>query len=162
VSRTPARPSARSADAGRASRGHGTAAPQPGAPVPVRAAALATEWAPVAGRILLALVLAWFGYHELVRPGLWTGYVPVISPTSSLAIAAVLAHGWVLLMLAVALAAGIATRLAALLAAAVMLEIIISLTVTAGLSDLTMRDVGVFGLAVCLTGITRQRFALRR
>jgi hypothetical protein len=43
-----------------------------------------------------------------------------------------------------------------------MLEIIISLTVTAGLSDLTMRDVGVFGLAVCLTGITQQRFALRR
>jgi uncharacterized membrane protein YphA (DoxX/SURF4 family) len=166
MSRTPARPSARSADTGRTTahttRGAATAAARPGAPVPVRAAALATEWAPVAGRILLALVLAWFGYHELVRPGLWTGYVPVISPTSSLAIAAVLAHGWVLLMLAVALAAGIATRLAALLAAAVMLEIIISLTVTAGLSDLTMRDVGVFGLAVCLTGITRQRFALRR
>ena len=38
-----------------------------------RAAALASEWAPVAGRILLALVLAWFGYHELVRPSLWTG-----------------------------------------------------------------------------------------
>jgi uncharacterized membrane protein YphA (DoxX/SURF4 family) len=127
-----------------------------------RAAALATEWAPVAGRILLALVLAWFGYHELVRPSLWTGYVPVVSPTSTVAVIAVLAHGWVLLMLAVALAAGIATRLAALLAAAVLLEIIISLTVTAGLSDLTVRDVGVFGLAVCLTGFSHQRFALRR
>jgi uncharacterized membrane protein YphA (DoxX/SURF4 family) len=78
------------------------------------------------------------------------------------AIVAVLAHGWVLLMLAVMLAAGIATRLAALLAAAVLLEIIISLTVTAGLSDLTLRDVGVFGLAVCLTGIGHQRFALHR
>jgi uncharacterized membrane protein YphA (DoxX/SURF4 family) len=127
-----------------------------------RAAALATEWAPVAGRLLLALVLAWFGYHELVRPSLWTGYVPVVSPTSTVAVIAVLAHGWVLLMLAVALAAGIAARLAALLAAAVLLEIIISLTVTAGLSDLTVRDVGVFGLAVCLTGISHQRFALRR
>jgi uncharacterized membrane protein YphA (DoxX/SURF4 family) len=127
-----------------------------------RAAALATEWAPVAGRLLLALVLAWFGYHELARPSLWTGYVPVVSPSSTAAIIAVLAHGWVLLMLAVALAAGIATRLAALLAAAVLLEIIISLTVTAGLSDLTMRDVGVFGLAVCLTGVSNQRLALRR
>jgi uncharacterized membrane protein YphA (DoxX/SURF4 family) len=68
----------------------------------------------------------------------------------------------VLLMLAVALAAGIATRLAALLAAVVLLEIIISLTVTAGLSDLTMRDIGVFGLAVCLTGVSSQRLALRR
>ena len=127
-----------------------------------RAAALASEWAPVAGRMLLALVLAWFGYHELVRPTLWTGYVPVVSPTSTVAIIAVLAHGWVLLMLAVALAAGIATRLAALLTAVLLLEIIISLTVTAGLSDLSMRDIGVFGLAVCLTGVSHQRFALRR
>jgi uncharacterized membrane protein YphA (DoxX/SURF4 family) len=147
--------------------GTGQAGPPPAVPgrdatQQERAAALATEWAPVAGRILLALVLAWFGYHELVRPSLWTGYVPVVSPSSMAAIIAVLAHGWVLLMLAVALAAGIATRLAALLAAAVLLEIIISLTVTAGLSDLTMRDVGVFGLAVCLTGVSNQRLALRR
>jgi uncharacterized membrane protein YphA (DoxX/SURF4 family) len=147
----------------------GTGQPEPRAAVPrpdatpqERAAALAGEWAPVAGRMLLALVLAWFGYHELVRPSLWAGYVPVVSPGSTAAIIAVLAHGWVLLMLAVALAAGIAARLAALLAAAVLLEIIISLTVTAGLSDLTMRDIGVFGLAVCLTGVSNQRLALRR
>ena len=140
----------------------GPLVPGPGATPQQRAAALASEWAPVAGRILLALVLAWFGYHELVRPELWTGYVPVVAPTSTAAVVAVLAHGWVLLMLAVALAAGIATRIAALLAAAVLLEIIISLTVTAGLSDLTMRDVGVFGLAVCLTGLSHQRLALRR
>lgn len=130
--------------------------------VPARAGALAAAWAPVAGRLLLALVLAWFGYHELVRPGLWTGYVPFFAPTSGVAAALVLAHGWVLLMLAVALAAGIATRLAALLAAVVMLEIVVSLTVTAGLSDLTLRDVGVLGLAVCLTGFSSQRLALRR
>ncbi len=127
-----------------------------------RAARLAADWGPVAGRVLLALVLAWFGYHELVRPGLWTGYVPVLSPTSSLAVAAVLVHGWVLLVVAVALAAGIAPRAAALLAAALLLEIVISLTVTGGLSDLTLRDVGVLGLALCLTGISHQRFALRR
>jgi uncharacterized membrane protein YphA (DoxX/SURF4 family) len=162
VSRTPARPAARSAETRQAARGTGAAVRRPGSALPPRAAVLASEWSPVAGRILLALVLAWFGYHELVRPSLWTGYVPVVSPASSLAVIAVLAHGWVLLMLAVALAAGIATRLAALLAAVVMLEIIISLTVTAGLSDLTLRDVGVFGLAVVLTGISHQRFALRR
>jgi uncharacterized membrane protein YphA (DoxX/SURF4 family) len=148
--------------AGAGQTGPPLAAPGRDATPRERAAALASEWAPVAGRVLLALVLAWFGYHELIRPSLWTGYVPVVSPSSAAAIIAVLAHGWVLLMLAVALAAGIATRLAALLAAAVLLEIIISLTVTAGLSDLTMRDIGVFGLAVCLTGVSNQRFALRR
>ncbi len=126
------------------------------------AAVLASEWAPVAGRVLLGLVLGWFGYHELLQPGLWTGYVPLVAPASSLAAVAVLAHGWVLLMLAVALAAGISPRLMAGVAAVVLAEIIISLTVTAGLSDLVMRDVGVFGLAVSLTGISNQRLALRR
>jgi uncharacterized membrane protein YphA (DoxX/SURF4 family) len=125
-----------------------------------RAARLATAWAPVAARVLLGLVLAWFGYHELVRPSLWTGYVPVLSPASGLAVILVLAHGWVLLLLAVALVAGVAARTAAALAAVLMLEIIISLTATGGLSDLTLRDAGVLGLAVCLTGASQQRLVL--
>jgi hypothetical protein len=127
-----------------------------------QAAALAAEWAPLAGRLLLGLVVGWFGYHELAQPALWTGYVPVLSPTSSLAVLAVLAHGWVLLMLAVALIAGIATRIAAALATVALLEIVVSLTVTAGLSDLVLRDVGVLGLAICLTGATQQHLVLRR
>ena len=121
---------------------------------------VAVGWGPTAGRILLGLVLAWFGYHELVQPSLWTGYVPIISKTSALATVLVLAHGWLLLVLAVALVAGLVPRLAAGITAILMLEIVISLTVTGGLSDLTMRDVGVLGLAVCLTGRGEQRFVL--
>jgi uncharacterized membrane protein YphA (DoxX/SURF4 family) len=149
--------SGRKAAAGKA----GDAGP-PEATLAARAAAAAADWAPVAGRVLLALVLGWFGYHELVRPGLWTGYVQVAPSSSGAAVVLVLIHGWVLLMLAVALLAGIATRVAALIAAVLMLEIVISLTVTAGLSDLTLRDVGVLGLAACLTGISSQRLTLRR
>ncbi len=126
------------------------------------ASALAAEWAPVAARVLLGLVLAWFGYHELVQPSLWTGYVPVLSATSDLAVILVLAHGWVLLLLAVALVAAIAPRTAAAVSAVLLLEIVISLTVTGGLSDLTLRDVGVLGLAICLTGIPQQRLLLTR
>jgi uncharacterized membrane protein YphA (DoxX/SURF4 family) len=117
---------------------------------------------PTIGRILLGLVLAWFGYHELVRPGLWTGYVPVLSPTSSLASIAVLAHGWVLLVLAVALVAGIMPRVSAAIAAILLLEIVVSLTISGGLSDLTLRDVGVLGLAVILTGVSQERLVLTR
>jgi uncharacterized membrane protein YphA (DoxX/SURF4 family) len=113
-----------------------------------------------ATRLLLGLVLAWFGYHELVQPALWTGYVPVVSATSSAATLAVLVHGWLLLVLAAALIAGVAIRVAAGLAALLLLEIVISLAVTGGLSDLTMRDVGVLGLAVLLASGTRQRLAL--
>jgi uncharacterized membrane protein YphA (DoxX/SURF4 family) len=112
-------------------------------------------------RILLGLVLAWFGYHELVQPSLWTGYVPVAPASSGAAVVLVLAHGWLLLVLAAALIAGIGTRAAAAVAAVLLLEIVAGLTVTGGLSDLTLRDVGVLGLAICLTGHTRQRLMLR-
>ena len=123
-------------------------------------ARLLAEWGPTAARLLLGLVLAWFGYHELVQPALWTGYVPVLSATSTAATLAVLAHGWLLLVLAAALIAGVAIRVAAGIAALLLLEIVISLTVTGGLSDLTMRDVGVLGLAVLLASGTRQRLSL--
>jgi uncharacterized membrane protein YphA (DoxX/SURF4 family) len=120
----------------------------------------AARWAPTAGRILLGIVLAWFGYHELVLPGEWTGYVPVISETSTLAIVAVLVHGWVLLVLAVALVAGIAPRISAAIASVLLLEIVLALGAS-GLSDTSLRDVGVLGLAVCLTGCRDQRLVLR-
>ncbi|MGH3272673.1 MAG: hypothetical protein ACRDN1_26925, partial [Trebonia sp.] len=125
-----------------------------------RAGDLAAEWAPVAGRVLLGLVLVWFGYHELTSPGQWTGYVPVINEASQLAIVAVLVHGWVLFVLAVALIAGIAPRISAAIASVLLLEIVISLSVS-GLSDTSMRDVGVLGLAVVLTGCRNQRLVLR-
>ena len=111
-------------------------------------------------RVLLGLVLAWFGYHELVAPGLWTGYVPGMAAGSQVAVVLVLVHGWVLLVLAVAMVAGVGLRLVAAIAALLVLQIVISLTVTGGLTDLTLRDVGVLGLAICLTGSSRQRAVL--
>ncbi len=125
-----------------------------------RAHRFAAEWAPTMARVLLGLVLAWFGYHELVAPGLWTGYVPGLAAASPVATVLVLVHGWVLLVLAVAIVAGIALRLVAAIAALVVLQIVITLTVTGGLTDLTLRDVGILGLAICLTGSSRQRAAL--
>jgi uncharacterized membrane protein YphA (DoxX/SURF4 family) len=133
---------------------------------PVTAGARVNEvvagWGPTAGRILLGLVLAWFGYHELVQPALWTGYVPLASSSSAAAVVLVLAHGWLLLVLSAALVAGIAPRAAAGLAALLLAQIVIWLTMTAGLSDLTLRDVGVLGLALCIAGSTEQRLALAR
>jgi uncharacterized membrane protein YphA (DoxX/SURF4 family) len=136
-------------------------APQAGLPrIAEQAAAISAEWAPTAGRILLGLVFFWFGYHELVQPGGWTQYVPVVNESSSLAVILVLVHGWVLFVTAAALVAGIAPRLAAAVASVVLLEIVISLAVT-GLSPTAVRDVGVLGLAVCLTGCKNQRLVLR-
>jgi uncharacterized membrane protein YphA (DoxX/SURF4 family) len=146
-----------------AARAAARAAPPPPAPPTPgqRVATVSAEWAPTVARALLGLVLIWFGYHELVQPALWTGYVPVAAASSAVAVLLVLAHGWLLLLLGVAAIAGIALRLAAAIAAVLLLEIVISLTVSGGLSDLTLRDVGVLGLALCLTGDTKQRMVLR-
>jgi hypothetical protein len=62
----------------------------------------------------------------------------------------------------VALMIGIAPRAAAGVAAVLVLEIVISLAVNGGLSDLILRDVGVLGLAICLTGIRQHRLVLSR
>jgi uncharacterized membrane protein YphA (DoxX/SURF4 family) len=154
-------PRKRPAAAGRPQAPPRSTARQPASKA-MAASRFAADWAPAVAGVLLGLVLAWFGYHELAQPALWTGYVPVLASTSSLTVILVLAHGWVLLVLAVALIAGIAPRAAATVAALLLLEIIISLIVTGGLSDLILRDTGVLGLAVCLTGSTRQRLMLRR
>jgi hypothetical protein len=58
------------------------------------------------------------------------------------------------------LIAGIAPRASAAVASVLMLEIVIALLAT-GLSDTALRDVGVLGLAVALTGATHQRLVLR-
>lgn len=125
-----------------------------------RAGAIAAEWAPAAGRILLGVVFAWFGYHELVQPDGWTQFVPFVSESSSLAVFLVLTHGWVLLVTGAALVAGIAPRAAAAVASVLMLEIVIAVAET-GQSPTALRDVGVLGLAVCLTGVRHQRLVLR-
>lgn len=124
------------------------------------AGAITAEWAPAAGRILLGVVFLWFGYHELVQPDGWTQYVPFVSESSSLAVFLVLVHGWVLLVTGAALVAGIAPRAAAAVASVLMLEIVIAVAMT-GQSPTALRDVGVLGLAVCLTGVRHQRLVLR-
>jgi len=122
----------------------------------------AETWAPTAARALLGLVLAWFGYHELVAPGLWTGYVPLLSPTSNVAEVLVLLHGWALLVLAAALIVGVAPRLAAAVAALLLLQIVASLAISHGFSDLVLRDIGVLGLSLAIVGQRAQRLLLRR
>lgn len=124
-------------------------------------AAATREWAPTISRLVLGLVLLWFGIHELVQPSLWTGYVPAVPSTSSFALALVVLHGWILVMLGVALALGLGTRAAAGLSALALLEIVLSLTFTGGVSDIVARDLGVFGLALAVLASDRQRLILR-
>ena len=113
-------------------------------------------------RILLGAVLLWFGVSEIRSPALWTGYVPLVSPTSGLAVDLVAAHGVILFLMAVALIFGIAPRISAMLAALLLLEIFVSLIASHGLNDIAMRDLGVLGLALAVAGSHSQRWVLTR
>ncbi|HVC23404.1 MAG TPA: hypothetical protein VNH82_08285 [Candidatus Dormibacteraeota bacterium] len=97
----------------------------------------------------------------MFQPSQWTGYVPIISQTSHLALAMVLLHGWLLSVLGVALVLGVAARLAAGVSALLLLEIVLSLSFTGGVSDIVARDLGVFGLAVAVFASDREMWVLR-
>jgi len=132
----------------------------PAAPAPTGEGATHAMWAATLTRVLLGIVFAWFGYHELVDPRLWTGYVPVVPAASTASVVLVLAHGTVLLVLGVALVVGVAPRVAGAIGALLMIEIVVSLGVH-GLNDIVVRDVGVLGLAVAVSA-GRSRGVLRR
>lgn len=164
----PGRPRSRSGWASGTPRSRGTRAPAPATAsiaggwraLGERAGDVAASWSPTAGRYLLGLVFAWFGYHEIGKSGNYTQYVPFVSETSRAATILVSMHGFVLMVLAVAFFLGLAPRLAAAVATLLMLEIVVDLAVN-GLSDTTFRDVGVLGLAVVLTGCKNHRLLLR-
>lgn len=126
----------------------------------VRSLEWISPWGTTIARVILGLVLAWFGYHELMVPRQWTGYVPILSASSQLSQILVLAHGAILCVLAIGLIAGIAPKIFASIATLVMLEIVVSLTVTAGLSDLVLRDFGVMGLAISVASSHHERLVL--
>lgn len=119
------------------------------------------QWVPTVGRLILGLVSLWFGLNELLQPRLWTGYVPMLSTSSTTAVVLVLVHGGVLFVLGIALILGIAPRIAALVFGLMLLEIIVSLTIVGhGLNDIVARDVGVFGLALVVGGSRNLRLVL--
>lgn len=120
-------------------------------------------WGSTAARMMLGAVFAWFGVHELLQPQLWTSFVPVLTPTSPLASTAVLAHGAVLVVLAVALLMGIAPNLAAGVAAALLLEIVVAMAVQGGINNVLLaRDFGILGLALAVASQPDQRLVMRR
>lgn len=114
----------------------------------------AQRWAPATARMLAAVVLVTFGYQELLHPLLWTMYVPLLSPRSSVAEALVLAHGAVILVGGIALAFAVAPRFWALVSAVAMLGVLVGLA-PEGYNGIFARDLGVLGLCLAIMGTGR-------
>jgi hypothetical protein len=104
-------------------------------------------------RLGLAFVLGWFGVQELRSPSQWAVFVPSfvgnISPVSVNDL--VLVHGFFLLLASCSIVAGLLYLPGCLLAMGLLAEILFGLWWdSGGISDLVIRDVGLFALAVAL------------
>lgn len=120
----------------------------------------ASGWGGIAARMALGVVFGYFAVQELLAPHLWTLYVPVLKPTSALAVGAVEVHGWLLLMLAGSLLMGVLPRLAGAIGAVVMAEIVIALSVN-GVNAIGMRDLGVLGLSLAVMAQRSTKWTIR-
>ena len=119
----------------------------------------ASGWGGIAARMILGVVFGYFAIQELLAPHLWTLYVPLINPSSALAVGAVEVHGWLLLMLAGSLLMGVLPRLAGAIGAVVMAEIVIALSVN-GVNAIGMRDFGVLGLSLAVMAQRSTRWTI--
>jgi len=98
----------------------------------------------------LAFVVAWFGYHEVVSPADWVGFVPPFLGAGALAMNLVLLHGVLLVGSGVALIADVWRRWVAVLVALMIANIAGTLIWTGGLGSVAVRDIGLCGAAAAL------------
>jgi hypothetical protein len=104
-------------------------------------------------RLGLAFVVGWFGIQELRSPSEWAVFVPSfvghISPVAVNDL--VLVHGFLLLLACCSIVAGLLYLPGCLLAMGLLAEILFGLWWDGGgISDLVIRDVGLFALAGAL------------
>jgi RES domain-containing protein len=103
-------------------------------------------------RLALAFALGWFGVQELHNPSDWGVFVPnVIAHHYPHAVnSLVILHGFLLTLASVSVFFGLAYFAGSALAAALLGEVVIGLWLGGGVSDLVIRDIGLFGLAAAV------------
>ncbi len=99
-------------------------------------------------RLATGLVMGTFGAWELLAPSQWTEYVPPIPAARLEAVPLVLAHGWILFVLAAAAWINFLPGVTAWLAVAMLTEVVAGLLWGTGISATIIRDVGVLALAL--------------
>jgi len=96
----------------------------------------------------LAFVIVWFGFHELLQPADWVVFVPTLFGNGSFATDLIYVHGIVLIISALCLVLDYHRRIVSGLLVLILAEIVIELISTSGLSDMAVRDIGLFGMAL--------------
>ncbi len=106
----------------------------------------------MAMRLGLGFVMGWFGVQELRNPAEWSVFVPSfvanLSPVGLNDL--ILLHGFFLVLAACLVVVGLLYLPGTLLGMALMAEIVFGLWWDGGVSDLVIRDIGLFALAGAL------------
>ncbi len=91
----------------------------------------------------IAVVFLSFGIWELIDPSYWSAFVPAFVAQSFNVLLIVRMHGVVLALLGVWLLTDRYMQPAAILSALVLVEIVVSLLIESGFTDLFVRDLGL-------------------
>lgn len=98
----------------------------------------------------LAFVVLWFGLSELFAPKDWVGFAPVFLGEGTLALALVVVHGITLSLCGLMLISNFYRRVAAAVLVIIFTEIVIDLIIGGIATDIVVRDIGLWGMAVAL------------
>lgn len=98
----------------------------------------------------LGFVVIWFGVNEVTNPSDWAVFIPEFLSGIATATSLVVVHGIVLIVTGLMLVFNWKRRLGAGIIALMILSIIFTLFMSEGLTEIVVRDIGLFGAALAL------------
>ena len=99
----------------------------------------------------LGFVALWFGGNEIMDSGSWAGYLPPFLTETEMANTIVFAHGILLVASGLSLVFNFYRRMGAFVLFLLLLGIVGTLLFTGGLNEISVRDIGLLGMALALS-----------
>lgn len=98
----------------------------------------------------LAIVVLWFGVSEIITPTPWESFVPGFFGEGPLIPVLVVIHGIILVICGIMFLFNFHRRIAAAAVTLLIFESIVDTIIGSGITDIAIRDVGLFGAALAL------------
>ncbi len=98
----------------------------------------------------LGFVMAWFGAGEVFAPSDWSAFAPGFLGGGKLVLMFVVGHGLLLALSALFLFLNHYRKIGALIIVVLLTEIVVNLIAQTGLTDIAIRDIGLWGAGLAL------------
>lgn len=104
----------------------------------------------IIARFAILFLFLTFGIWEIIDPSYWVGFAPAFIAKSANALLMVKIHGIVLSIIGAGIFFSKYVKFFAFLATVAMIQIVVSLWLASGFSDLIVRDIAILIFAVSL------------